>query len=824
MLSQNKADSSAFHANRTAGPCEGTSRLYEQAHALVSQMTLSEKTSLLSGADDWNTKPLERLGLCKTMVADGPHGLRKEVLPVPKSGKQTVPATCFPTAAASACSFDRALLQKLGAAIAEECRAEDVSVILGPGLNCKRSPLCGRNFEYFSEDPVVSGELASAYVSGVQSQGVGACVKHFALNNQELRRLIVDSVADDRAIFELYLSAFERVVKQSHPWTVMCSYNRVKGEHASDNRWLLTDVLRNRWGFDGLVMSDWGAVNDRVKGVAAGLDLEMPYVDDYRDKLVEQAVADGTLDESAVDRCAERVCALTLRAGKRKPLDRRFEEHHAFAREAAAQSMVLLKNEELLLPLKKGRSVAVIGAFAKVPRYQGAGSSKVLPGRLDCPFDELVKLGVSAEYAPGYDPERDEPDEALLAEASRAAANNDIAVLFVGLPDRYESEGFDRKKLNMPKSHVELVRRVQQSNPNVVAVVMGGSVIDMNWESGAKSVLLAYLGGEAVGGAVADVLTGNVSPGGRLAESWPMQLEDNPSYAYFPGYPHTVEYRESIFVGYRYYDTAKKPVRYPFGYGLSYTSFSYDNLVLGGETLNGGETLAVSCDVTNTGKRAGSEVVQLYVSHRSDVMFCAEQELKGFEKVFLQPGETETVRFALTRRDLSYYNAEASDWRVEGGEYEIRLASSSRNARLRASVFAEADGDQRVPDFRQSAPCYYDLSEGINVPDDAFTALLGAPLPKRERAPGDPFTQNSTLREAQHTLIARILAGIGKKEISRRTADGDIGATQDETLLYESPLRLLASSDAGFGPKHVEGLVLMLNGKFFAGLKRMLGR
>ncbi len=818
------SDSSAFQTDQSFDYNKETDHIYEKARALVSQMTLHEKASLLSGADDWNTKPLERLDLDSAMVADGPHGLRKEVLTTPKSSKQTVPATCFPTAAASACSFDRALLKKLGTVIAEECRAEDVAVILGPGLNCKRSPLCGRNFEYFSEDPVVSGELASAYVDGVQSQGVGACVKHFALNNQELRRLIVDSVADDRAIFELYLSAFERVIKKSHPWTVMCSYNRVKGEHASENHWLLTDVLRNRWGFQGLVMSDWGAVNDRVKGVAAGLDLEMPYVDDYRDQMIERAVVDGTLNESDVDHCAERVCALALRAKNRKPLEHKFEEHHAFAREIAAQSMVLLKNEELLLPLKKDKSVAVIGTFAKTPRYQGAGSSKVVPAKLDCPFDELVKLGVTADYVPGYDPERDEPDEALLSEASRLATKCDSAVLFVGLPDRYESEGFDREALNMPKSHIELIRRVQQVNPNVVVVLMGGSVIDMDWESGAKSILLAYLGGEAVGGAIADVLTGNVNPGGRLAESWPMKLEDNPSYAYFPGYPHTVEYRESIFVGYRYYDTAKRPVRYPFGYGLSYTSFSYENLTLSSDALDDGETLVVSCDVTNTGKRAGSEVVQLYISHHSDIIFCAEQELKDFEKIVLQPNETTTVRFTLTRRDLSYYNAEASDWRVEGGTYEIRVSSSSRNVRLRETITAEPDSDQRVPDFRESAPCYYDLSDGINVPDEAFVTLLGFPLPKRAREPGDPFTQNSTLREAQHTLIARILAGIGKKEIARRKADGDIGGSEDEMLLYESPLRMLASSDTGFGPKHVEGIVMMVNHRFFAGLKHILQR
>jgi beta-glucosidase len=466
--------------------------LHEKAKSLVSQMTLKEKTSLLSGSDDWNTKPVDRLGLKKVMVADGPHGLRKEVLPVPKTGKSTLRATCFPTACATACSFDRDLLRRLGEAIAEECRAEDVSVVLGPGLNCKRSPLCGRNFEYFSEDPVVSGELAAAYVDGVQSQNVGACVKHFALNNCEIRRMIVDSVVDERAAFELYLSAFERVIKKARPWTVMCSYNRVKGVHASDNRWLLTEVLRNRWGFDGLVMSDWGAVNDRVLGVHAGLDLEMPYVDPYRDTQIETAVQSGALNESDVDECAARVCTLALRSLAREPLEKKPDAHHAFAREAAAACAVLLKNEASLLPLKVGAKIAVIGTFAKNPRYQGAGSSKVAPIRVDSAFDELTKLGVRADYAAGYDPETDEPNEALLSEACRAADGKDAAVLFLGLPDRYESEGFDRETLNMPASHVELVRRVRNVNPKVVVVLMGGSVIDMGWESGAKSILMAY--------------------------------------------------------------------------------------------------------------------------------------------------------------------------------------------------------------------------------------------------------------------------------------------------------------------------------------------
>ena len=567
-----------------------------EAKALVSQMTLREKTSLLSGLDNWRTKPIPRLNLPSATVSDGPHGLRKEVFTGKgkTAKKTTLPATCFPTACLTACSFDRALLGRIGAAIAEECRAENVDVVLGPGLNCKRSPLCGRNFEYFSEDPVVSGELAAAFIEGAQGQGVGVSVKHFALNNQEMRRMIVDAVADDRAIFELYLAAYERVFQKTKPWTVMCSYNRVKGLHASESKWLLTDVLRTRFGFGGLVMSDWGAVNDRVLGVDAGLDLEMPYIDAYRDRLIEKAVLSGKLPESAVDRCAERVCELALRAQERRPLEKKLAEHHAFAREAAANSAVLLKNENALLPLKPGAHIAVIGTFAKVPRYQGAGSSKVVPVTMDSPLEELQKLGFIADYAAGYNPDADAPDEALLLAACRAAEGKDAAVLYVGLPDRYESEGYDRASLGMPQSHIELVRRVREVNPNVAVVLSCGSVVDMSWEADAKAILLFYLAGEAFGGAAADVLSGRVAPSGKLPESWPLRLEDVPCFEYFPGYPHTVEYRESIFVGYRYYDTANKPVRYPFGYGLSYTSFAYSNLRLDKAALGRPETLAVS--------------------------------------------------------------------------------------------------------------------------------------------------------------------------------------------------------------------------------------
>ena len=794
---------------------------HAQAEALVSQMTLEEKTSLLSGADHWHTKQISRLNLPSVAVSDGPHGLRKEV-DVPKEGRHTQPATCFPTASALACSFDRDLLRRVGAALGREARAAGVAVLLGPGLNIKRSPLCGRNFEYFSEDPVVSGELAGAYIAGVQSEQVGTSMKHFALNNQELRRLIVDSVADERAMFEIYLSGFQRAIQIEQPWTVMCSYNRVKGVNASDNRWLLTDVLRNKFGFQGLIVSDWGAVNDRVTAVSAGLDLEMPFLGDYHDRQITKAVRTGALPEQSVDACATRVAELALKgaaipAGEFDPA-----QHYALAREAAGASAVLLKNERSVLPLKRGARVAVLGAFAKTPRYQGSGSSKVVPLAMDCPLDELVKLGLHVEYAAGYREESDASDETLLDEACEVARGMDAALLYIGLPDRYESEGFDREKLNLPESHIELVRRIRAVNKNVVVLLAGGSVVDMSWEADAAAILMFYLSGQAFGGAAADLVTGKVSPSGKLAESWPYRLEDVPSYSYFPGYPRTVEYRESIFVGYRYYDTAKKAVRYPFGYGLSYTCFAYGNLQLSTSKVQPGESLRVSCDLTNAGSRAGSETVQLYVSHRSPVMFTAEQELKGFEKVSLQPGETKTVSFVLNRSDLCYYDLVASDGRVEGGCYEVRLGASSRDIRLSATVDVAKDVDLHLPDHRVDAPCYYDLTRGIEVPDEAFAAVLGRPIPPRERQKGEPHTLNATLEEAQDSFFGRLLVSVGRKIANNMSQTDEVGSEIVDHVLFTSPLRMMSMEGGGVPPRVVEGLVLLLNGRFFSGIWHML--
>jgi beta-glucosidase len=795
---------------------------HDLSSQLVSQMSLAEKASLLSGADKWRTKAIPRLGLAAVTVSDGPHGLRKEVVK-PEGKLETVHSTCFPTACATACSFDRDLLFRVGVALAQECRAEGVDVLLGPGLNCKRSPLCGRNFEYFSEDPVVSGELAAAYIEGVQSLGVGTSMKHFALNNQEYRRLTTDAVVDERAMFELYLSSFERVLRRVQPWTVMCSYNRVKGINASDNRWLLEEVLRKKFGFTGLVMSDWGAVNDRVLGVSAGLDLEMPYVGPYHDRQIEQAVASGELHVEEVDRCAARVVSLAARAKARETAPYDASAHHALAREAAAQSAVLLKNDDALLPLQASSSVAVLGAFAKSPRYQGAGSSKVVPLYIDSPLDELMKLGFSAAFAEGYREETDDPEEALVLEACDLARGKDAVLIYAGLPDRYESEGFDRKSLAMPQNQVELIRRVAAVNPNVAVVLLCGSVVELGWAEEVKAILLMHLSGEAVAGAAADLISGAVSPSGKLAESWPIQLSDVPCHRYFPGFTRTVEYRESVFVGYRYYDTAQKPVRYPFGHGLSYASFSYSNLRVSGAHLNAGETLHITFDVTNTGAVAGAEVTQLYVAHASGVMFTPAQELKGFEKVLLAPGETKQVSLTLSRRDLCYYDVAASDWRVEGGAYEIRISASSRDIRLSCSITAEADADAVVPDHRLDAACYYDLSSGIDVPDSAFAAVLRREIPARERQKGEKHTLNVTLSEVKHTLLGWLLAFVGRKVAEGAMETNEVNLSVIDHILYTTPLRLM-SSESDIIPRQIEGIVHLLNHEPIKGFRALFGK
>ncbi|MCU9612604.1 glycoside hydrolase family 3 C-terminal domain-containing protein [Caldibacillus lycopersici] len=659
---------------------------------LISQMTLEEKASLCSGLDFWHTKAIERLGIPSIMVTDGPHGLRKQEEGVDPLGiNDSVPATCFPSAVGLASTWNRELIYQVGVALGEECQAENVGVLLGPGANIKRSPLCGRNFEYFSEDPFLSAEIAASHINGVQSQGVGTSLKHFAVNNQEHRRMSIDAIVDERSLREIYLASFEGAVKKAHPWTVMAAYNKVNGSYASENEYLLTDILRDEWGFEGFVVSDWGAVNERVDALNAGLELEMPSSHGLGDRKIVEAVRSGKLSETLLDQAVERLLRVIFQAVDNKKTSASYdkEQHHQLARDVASESMVLLKNEEQILPLKKEGTIAVIGAFAKTPRYQGGGSSHINPTKLD---NILVEMETSAGknatilYAKGYAIEHDEIEEDLISEAKEVASSADKVVLFVGLPDRYESEGYDRKHLQMPVNHVKLIEEVAKVNRNIVVVLSNGAPIEMPWIDKVKGLLEAYLGGQALGGAICDVLFGTVNPSGKIAETFPKQLSDNPSFLNFPGERDKVEYKEGIFVGYRYYDTKKIAPLFPFGFGLSYTSFAYSDLTVSQKELKDTDILTVTVKVKNIGDVAGKEVVQLYVKDLESSVIRPDKELKGFVKVELQPEEEKTVEFHLDKRAFAYFHVEWNDWHVEAGDFEILVGKSSRDIVLKEKV------------------------------------------------------------------------------------------------------------------------------------------
>ncbi|MGW9437035.1 glycoside hydrolase family 3 C-terminal domain-containing protein [Streptomyces sp. NPDC055607] len=668
---------------------------------VTSDLTLAEKASLTSGADHWTTKAVERLGLPSVMLADGPHGLRKQTGETDHLGiSGSLPATCFPPNVGLGSSWDPELVEQIAAAIGAEATAEDVAVVLGPGINIKRSPLCGRNFEYFSEDPIVSGVMGAAWVRGLQSTGTGASLKHFAANNQEFDRMRVSSDVDARPLREIYLRGFERVVRDEQPWTVMCSYNRVNGVHASEDPWLLTRVLREEWGFEGLVVSDWGAVNDRVAGLPAGLDLEMPSSGGRTDAQLVAAVQAGTLAEEALDTAAGRVLELLRKAGRRPPatvpLDT--DAHHALAREAAARSIVLLRNDGGLLPLARHARVAVIGAFAAHPRYQGAGSSLINPTRLDKALEEIRKLADGdVTYAPGFalgkagsaTGDGSAEEAALREEAVRSAREAEVAVVFLGLPASRESEGFDRDHLDLPPAQLELLDAVLEANPATVVVLSNGGAVTVPFRDRVPAILEASLLGQAGGGATADVLFGVVNPSAKLTETMALRLEDNPSHGNFPGEFGHVRYGEGVMVGYRWYDHRGLDVAYPFGHGLSYTTFAYG---AASAELDGDGDVLVTVPVTNTGDVRGREVVQVYASLSPSRVERAPRELKGFGAVTLDPGRSADVRVLVRRADLAYWDVRVDRWVVEGGDYLFDAAASSRD--VRSTVPVPVPGDE----------------------------------------------------------------------------------------------------------------------------------
>ena len=713
---------------------------------LIDKMTLEEKAGLTSGMDFWHTKPIPRLGIPSMLLSDGPHGLRKQEWQSDHLGMhKSVPATCFPTAASLANSWDTDMIERLGRALGLEAASEGISVLLGPGCNIKRNPLCGRNFEYFSEDPYLSGKSAAALIRGVQSNGISACVKHFAANSQELRRMSNDSVVDERTLREIYLPSFEMAVKEGGVKCVMTSYNRLNGEYTNENTHLLQDILYGEWGYDGMVVTDWGGNNDRVKALAAGDNLEMPYSGGDTDRYVAQAVRDGVLSEELLDERVDKILDMiftTRKAFDYKHYDK--AEHHRLAAGFAEETAVLLKNDGIL-PLRSG-SVAVIGDFAKTPRYQGAGSSLVNSTRVDNALDALRTEGVRiVGFEPGYRRGGGRSSR-LCAKACELAMRAETVLLFLGLDEGGEAEGIDRSDMRLPENQLELLTALSAVSRNIVVVLSCGGAVEMPWQDRARAVVHGFLGGQAGATAMARLLTGKANFSGKLSETVPLRYEDMPSAPYYPGREKTSEYREGLFVGYRYFDTAQKPVLYPFGYGLSYTQFRYSDLRIDGDT--------VSFSVENTGKMSGAEVAQLYIAPKTNGTFRPARELKGFVRITLAPNEKKRAEITLSDRSFALWSTKRNDWVVESGEYEILVGASSRDIRLHGTVTRKGI-TEKLYDEPELAPYY--TGDVVAVPDAAFEALLGRPIPQRNWDREAPFGFNDCVSQGEY-----LRGGLGK--------------------------------------------------------------
>ena len=776
-------------------------------------LTLEQKCALLSGATTFGTRALPKNNIPSITLSDGPNGVRKQAGAADHLGlNPSVPATCFPTAATVACSWDPALGEQIGQAMGEEAAAQEVAVLLGPGLNTKRSPLCGRNFEYFSEDPYLSGKMAASYVRGIQSNGISACPKHFAVNSQELRRMASDSVVDERTLRELYLTGFEIVVKEAKPKTIMSSYNLINGAYANENRHLLMDILRGEWGFDGAVVTDWGGSNDHALGVQNGSTLEMPAPGGDAVRELMQAVQSGKITEADVDARLDELLTLVFDTHAAvQSHSRTFDAdaHHALARRAAAESIVLLKNENDLLPLAEGAKVAVIGDFAQTPRYQGAGSSAVNSIKVDTFLDCLKESGLaSVGFAPGFD-RQGKPDAAKQAEAVALAQKAEVVLLCLGLDEIKESEGLDRGDMRLADNQIELLKAVQQANPNTVVVLSAGASLETPWLKHCRTLVYGALGGQAGAGAMLDVLTGKVNPSGKLAETWVNAYADTPAKDNFAGPGRMVQYREGLYVGYRYYQTAGVPVAFPFGYGLSYTSFAYSNL----QAASNGVTLTV----TNTGKRAGAEIVQLYEAKPGAEVFRPAQELKGFAKVQLQPGESKTVTIPLDDKAFRYWNTKTDSWEVEGGSYELRVGASSADIRLTAVVEVAGTGAPN-PYAGKHLP-HYTSGKVQSVPDDEWATLLGRPVQQGKVK----IDRNMTLGELNHSrsplgwLIWLVLTALLNASYKRGKPDLNV------LFQYNMPLRALAKMTSGaISMGMVDGIVMELQGFWIIGLVRVI--
>ena len=785
----------------------------QNTEILLKNLTLEEKCALLSGAETFKTRGMPKHGIPQIWLSDGPHGLRKQAGESDHLGlNPSVPATCFPTASAVANSWDAALGEEIGAALGEEAAAQEVSVLLGPGLNMKRNPLCGRSFEYFSEDPYLAGKLAAGYIRGIQSKGVAACPKHFAVNSQETRRMASDSVVDERTLREIYLTGFEIAVKEGHPRSIMSSYNLVNGTYANENKHLLMEILRGEWGFDGAVITDWGGSNDHALGVKNGSTLEMPAPggDSVRELLA--AVESGKIAESDIDARLSELLPLvfdTKAALDAAPREFDAAAHHALARRAAEESLVLLKNEGALLPLAADTKVAVIGDFAQNPRYQGAGSSMVNSTQVDALLDKLIDSAVNViGYQQGFD-RHGKPDAALQKSACELAAQADTVVLCMGLDEIAESEGLDRSNLRLAQNQVELLQAVAAVNPKIVVVLYSGSVVETPWLDNCQALLYAALGGQAGAGAVADALTGKVNPCGKLAETWPLTYADIPSAADFATRRKTVEYREGLYIGYRYFTTAEKAVRFPFGYGLSYTAFEYSDMVANEQE--------VSLTVTNTGSVTGTEIVQLYISKKDGQIFRPVKELKGFARVTLAPGEKQRITIALDDKAFRFWNVKANRWEIEGGEYELLVGASVEDIRLCEEISVQ--GTATVHPYEDvDLGCYY-KGDVLSVSDADFEKLLGHPIPDGKTK----IDRNLTLGELNHArsplgwLVWLVLTVLLDVSCKRGKPDLNI------LFQYNMPLRALAKMTNGaISMGMVDGIVMELQGFWVIGLVRVI--
>ena len=785
----------------------------QNTELLLKKLTLEEKCALLSGAETFKTRGMPEHGIPQIWLSDGPHGLRKQAGESDHLGlNPSVPATCFPTASAIANSWDTALGEEIGAALGEEAAAQEVSVVLGPGLNMKRNPLCGRSFEYFSEDPYLAGKLAAGYIRGIQSKGVAACPKHFAVNSQETRRMASDSIVDERTLREIYLTGFEIAVKEGHPRSIMSSYNLVNGTYANENKHLLMEILRGEWGFDGAVITDWGGSNDHALGVKNGSTLEMPAPggDSVRELLA--AVESGKISESDIDARLSELLPLvfdTKAALDAAPREFDAAAHHALARRAAEESLVLLKNEGALLPLAAGTKVAVIGDFAKNPRYQGAGSSMVNSTQVDVLLDKLIDSELNViGYQQGFD-RHGKPDAALQKSACELATQADTVILCMGLDEIAESEGLDRSNLRLAQNQLDLLQAVAAVNPKIVVVLYSGSVVETPWLDNCQALLYAALGGQAGAGAVADALTGKVNPCGKLAETWPLAYADVPSAADFATRRKTVEYREGLYIGYRYFTTAEKAVRFPFGYGMSYTTFAYSDMAA--------DEQGVSLTVTNTGSVAGTEIVQLYTAKKNSELFRPAKELKGFARVTLAPGEKQRITIMLDDKAFRFWNVKANRWEIEGGEYELLVGASVEDIRLCEKI--SVHGTATVHPYEdRNLDCYY-KGDVLHVSDADFEKLLGHPIPKGKTK----IDRNLTLGELNHArsplgwlvwLVLTILLDVSYK---RGKPDLNI------LFQYNMPLRALAKMTNGaISMGMVDGIVMELQGFWILGLVRVI--